>query len=213
MPGELPPLYSPQMAASWHLPRKTGSYESGKQKPATSSSKAASFHIPYRQSSSFLIDEAWFPHPTAPFPSGTFTPEWTLQAKLIVSDSTRPWSNRTITKLAISPDDKLIVTTAETTVSTRFLKVWDIETRSIKTKFHDPTGSNSSSVFSPDNQRLAAICNEEKDLYIWDLETGKLTVKVDNGNFWANAPVFSPTGDLVASASNHGCLYIWRLGV
>ncbi|KAL4962813.1 WD40 repeat domain-containing protein [Aspergillus stella-maris] len=118
------------------------------------------------------------------------TPEWTLQTKLGISGNTRPWSNRTITKLAISPDDKLIVTAAETMVSTRFLKVWGIETGSLKVKIHGPTGPNSSLVFSPDSQRLAAICKEEKDLYIWDLDTGKLTVKVDNGSFWAGAPVF-----------------------
>ncbi|KIW09298.1 hypothetical protein, variant [Verruconis gallopava] len=109
-----------------------------------------------------------------------------------------------IRSVCFSPDAKYLATGAEDKV----IRVWDIQTRTIKTSF---TG-HEQDIYSLDysrNGRFIASGSGDRTVRLWDLETGKqiMSLLIDDG---VTTVAISPDNRFVAAGSLDKSVRVWE---
>ncbi len=118
-----------------------------------------------------------------------------------------------VNSVCFSPDGRLLASGSYN----KSVKVWDVETRSVKTilKHNDLVTEVS---FSPDSQRLAAAAFDGT-IKIWNAEGGDEVDELRGHNSCVQSLCFSPDGSMIASAGgdlyddSRGEAMLWHLGV
>lgn len=110
-----------------------------------------------------------------------------------------------IRSVCFSPDGRYLATGAED----KQIRVWDINTRTIKHLFRGHEQDIYSLDFSK-NGRYIASGSGDRTVRIWDMETGNstITLTIEDG---VTTVAISPDSKLVAAGSLDNCIRIWEI--
>jgi len=114
--------------------------------------------------------------------------------------SEHPWE---VAGVCLAADGSALVTGSYRTVS-----IWDLAGGDLLQSLEGPTGTITSLALSPDDQRIAAAC-DDKTLSLWDTESGHLSVEAHAGA--VRVVSFSPDGLLLATGGEDRLVRLWLL--
>jgi WD40 repeat protein len=108
-------------------------------------------------------------------------------------------------ELAFSPDSKTLATSSVDST----IKLWDLETKKLKTVLRNPSAL-ASLAYSPDGQ-LLATGGYDGAVRIWRVADSSLTRTLNGhaGTVWSVA--FSPDGERLATSGEDRTIRLWRL--
>ncbi len=167
----------------------------------------------------------------APVTSVAYGPDGRLAASGSADWTVRLWDTNTgrergvlkapgeVTSVAFSPDGKLVAAGTGTwdAAEGRYLsggvRLWDVETGTLKGRLDGHADLVSSVAFSPDG-RLIVSGSWDRTVRLWDLGTGRSQAVLKGHTDKVNAVAFSPEGESVASgAADHtGRLWVVKTG-
>jgi WD40 repeat protein len=116
-----------------------------------------------------------------------------------------------ISRLAFSPDGRLLATVGLESDATAGAKIWDVASGKKISTFsgHDPRYTIESIVFSPDSEHVATASGD--GLKIWDAKTGEESLEMVGQTIPVVGVDFSPDGKYLATSSPDGTVRKWDL--
>lgn len=114
--------------------------------------------------------------------------------------------DRTINKIAISPDGKLLATASDD----KQIKLWNLKTGELLRTLKKHKNAVTSLTFSPDGQKLVSG-SWDKTIRIWQVQTGQLVKTLAKYPHLVNSLTISPDGQILASGAPDGIIRLWNL--
>jgi WD40 repeat protein len=129
---------------------------------------------------------------------------WNVAKKERVG-SDRPATSKSLLDLALTPDDKTLVTGGRDGE----IKVWPLDKQEPARTFRTAAGDLGGLVVAPDSVRLGTY-SSDGIVEVWDLTTGKSLRRWDL-DVGVRTLLFLPGGKQVATANDNGTIYLLQL--
>ena len=121
-----------------------------------------------------------------------------------------------INSVAFSPDGKVLASgsgniyTRDTSGSQgKTIRLWDVETGTIRRTLPAQKNEVLCVAFSPDGKMLAT--SQNKIIHLWDIQTYTVRRTLEGHTSWVWSVAFSPDGRTLVSGSQDGTLLLWEL--
>ncbi|MFX0040138.1 MAG: NosD domain-containing protein [Promethearchaeota archaeon] len=111
-----------------------------------------------------------------------------------------------ISSIAISPDNKYIISGSKDTT----IKIWERDTGKLLRSLRGHKKYINSVVVSPDGKYIISGSND-KTVKVWDLNTGKLVKTLEGHTFYILAVAVSPDNNYIVSSSFDREIKVWDL--
>ena len=90
------------------------------------------------------------------------------------------------------------------------VRLWDVDTRTLKSTLEGHTDRVVSIAFSPDGNTLASA-SQDHTVRLWDVESATLKSALQGHTGWVSSVAFSPDGETLASTGYDQTIQLWHV--